>query len=85
MYDFARSLQRLGQQDQAIAIFQRNVDAHPNGWRASLERSRVAVAKRDYATAAKEMSAAIGAAPEGMKPALTDLLRQLQSGVDINK
>jgi len=85
VYDFARSLQRLGQQDQAIAIFQRNVDAHPSGWRASLQRSRVAVAKRDYTAASKEMSAAIGAAPEGMKPALADLLRQLQNGVDINK
>ncbi len=85
VYDFARSLQRLGQQDQAIAILLHNIDMHPNGWRASLERSRVAVAKGDYRAATKEMSAAVGAAPPGMKPALTDLLRQLQSGVDINK
>jgi tetratricopeptide (TPR) repeat protein len=85
VYDFARSLQRLNQHDEAIAILQHNVEMHPNGWRASLERSRVAVAKGDFPAAMKDMSTAIAAAPPGMKPALTDLLRQLQSGVDINK
>jgi hypothetical protein len=85
VYDFARSLQRLGQQEQAIAIFQHNIEMHPTGWRASLQRSRVAVAKRDYAGAAKEIERAIGAAPPDLKPVLNDLLRQLQGGVDINK
>ena len=85
VYDFARTLQRLGQQDQAMAIFQGNVARFPDTWRSHVERSRLATAKSDYATAKAEMKNALAAAPAELKPALADLLRQLESGVDINK
>jgi tetratricopeptide (TPR) repeat protein len=85
VYDFARTLQRLGQQDQAIAILRGNIARFPDTWRSHLERSRVAVAQPDYASAKAEMKKAMDAAPPDLKPALADLLRQLDAGVDINK
>jgi tetratricopeptide (TPR) repeat protein len=85
VYDFARSLQRLGQHEQALAILRRNVAKYPDGWLANVERARIAVGGRDYTTAANAMRAAAKAAPAGMAPALADLVRQLENGVDINK
>jgi hypothetical protein len=84
-YDFGRSLQRLGQQEQALAIFRRNVEHHPDGWLAHVERARLAVGRGDYAAAATAMRTAANAAPPGMAPSLADLVRQLENGVDINK
>jgi tetratricopeptide (TPR) repeat protein len=85
VYDFARTLQRLGQQDQAMAIFEGNIARFPNTWRSHLERSRVAAGKSDFDTAKTEMKKALDAATPDLKPALADLLRQLENGVDINK
>jgi tetratricopeptide (TPR) repeat protein len=85
VYDFARSLQRLGQQEQALAILRRNVEKHADGWLAHVERARLAVGGRDYAAAVKAMRAAANAAPPAIAPSLADLLRQLENGVDINK
>ncbi len=85
VYDFARTLQRLGQQAQAIAIFEGNVARFPDTWRSHLERSRLAAAKNDYGAAKAEMKTAIAGAPPELKSALADLLRQLENGVDINK
>jgi tetratricopeptide (TPR) repeat protein len=84
-YDFARSLQRLGQQAEALAILDRNVRRHPDGWLAQVERSRLAVGRHDYAAALQAMHAAVRAAPPDIAPSLADLVRQLENGVDINK
>ena len=85
VYDFARSLQRLGQHEQALAILRRNVETHPDGWLADVARARIAVGGRDYPAAVTAMRAAVKAAPPAMGAALADLVRQLESGVDINK
>jgi tetratricopeptide (TPR) repeat protein len=85
VYQFARGLQRLGQQRQALEIFRRNIQQHPNTTIAHTEAARLAAAQGDYATAAKDMQRAIDVAPDGLKDDLRDLLRQLESKVDINK
>jgi hypothetical protein len=85
VYDFGRSLQRHGQQEQALAIFRRNVEKHRDGWLAHLERARLAVGAGDYAAAIAAMRRAVSTAPPAMTPSLADLLRQLETGVDINK
>jgi len=85
VYDFARTLQRLGQQDQAMMIFQGNVARFPDTWRSHVERSRLAAAKSDFNGAKLEMNKAIEQAPAELKSTLADLLRQLENGVDINK
>ena len=86
VYDFARSLQRLGQHEQALAILRRNVETYPGGWLADVERARIAVGSGgDYPAAVTAMRAAAEAAPPAMGPALNDLVRQLESRIDINK
>jgi tetratricopeptide (TPR) repeat protein len=85
VYQFGRGLQRLGQQTQALAIFRRNLDRHPNTMTAHLEAARIAVAAGDYTAAIKEMKLAMDLAPDGLKATLLDLVRQLENKVDINK
>jgi hypothetical protein len=85
VYDFARSLQRLGQHEQALAILRRNVETHPDGWLAHVERARLAAGRGDYTAAAAAMRSAVNAAPPAIAPSLADLVRQLESNVDINK
>src|SRR6185369_16923577 len=78
VYQFGRGLQRLGQQEQALAIFRRNLDKHPNTTTAHLEAARIAVAAGDFTAAIKEMKLAVDLAPDGLKPTLRDLVRQLE-------
>jgi hypothetical protein len=85
VYQFARGLQRLGQQDQALAIFRSNIAKHPNTTTAYLEAARIAVAAADFTNAIDEMKRAIDTASAGLQGVLRDLLRQLESRVDINK
>jgi tetratricopeptide (TPR) repeat protein len=85
VYEFARGLQRLAQQDQALEIFRHNVKKHPDTWLAHVQTARLAAAQGDYNPAVKEMTLAISLAPERSKAGLTDLLRQLEQRVDINK
>jgi tetratricopeptide (TPR) repeat protein len=85
IYDFARSLQRLGQQDQALDIFRRNIDTHPDTWTARVEAARIAAASGDFGTAIQDMNLAISAAADELKSTLRNLARQLEAKVDINK
>jgi tetratricopeptide (TPR) repeat protein len=84
-YDFARTLQRLGQQDLALSIFRDNIKKNPESPTARLEAARLAVAKGDYGAAIVEMRRAIAVAPPQLKAVFGDLLRQLENRVDINK
>jgi hypothetical protein len=85
VYQFARGLQRLGQQNQALDIFRSNIQKHPNKALAHTAAARIAAAKGDYAAAVTAMKLAVAAAPEGLKATLRDLVRQLENKVDINK
>jgi hypothetical protein len=62
-----------------------NIAGFPYRCRSHVARSWLAAAKSDFAAAKAEMQKAMAAAPTDLKPALSDLLRQLESGVDINK
>ncbi len=85
VYEFARTLQRLGQQELALEVFRENILKNPNTSLAHHQAARLAAAKGDYNSAVTEMKLAVAAAPERSKGSLADLLRQLQNGVDINK
>lgn len=85
IYFYARNLQGVGQQDRALAIFHANMAKDPTSWIAHSQLSRIAVAARDFTIAVREMKLAVAAAPEASKPALEDMVRQLESKVDINK
>jgi tetratricopeptide (TPR) repeat protein len=84
-HSFARNLQGVGQQDQALAIFRINIRKDPNSWIAHSEQSRLAVAAGDFDTAVKEAKLAVAIGPEAVKGQLADFVRQLENKVDINK
>jgi hypothetical protein len=85
VYQFARSLQRLGQQSLALDIFRDNIQKHPNTAIAHTESARIAASAGDFGTAIREMRLAVDAAIDGAKATLLDLVRQLENQVDINK
>jgi hypothetical protein len=85
VYNFARTLQRLGQQDAAIEIFRNDMRRNPDSAYGHLEAARVAVAGHNFDLAIKEANAAIAAAPSSFKPAIQGLLEELKQGVDVNR
>jgi tetratricopeptide (TPR) repeat protein len=85
VHDFGRGLQAQGHQQEAIELFRDNVKKDPNSWIGHNEAARVAVAKGDFDTAAREMKLAGDRAPESLKPQIADLVRRLENKEDINK
>ena len=85
VYTFARTLQRLGQQDAAMEIYRSDVQRDPTSVYGHLEATRLAVAARDFDKALKECSAALAAAPPGLRSSIDGLVAELKQGVDINR
>ena len=85
VYTFARSVQRLGQQQMALDIFARDIKKHPGTSTSHLESARIAVSKNDYKTAIVEIKQSIALAAPAMKQTLEGVLAQLEQGVDINR
>jgi len=85
VYDFGRGLQRLGQQDAALAIYRADLARDPGTWIARLEAARVAVGAHDFGTAVQQAQRAAAVAPPDVKESVQDLVVQLQHGVDINR
>jgi tetratricopeptide (TPR) repeat protein len=84
LHSYGRSLQIQKKQNEAFAIFQINVKKRPNEWYTHGELGRMASAKGDYATAAKEMKLALVNAPEGAKPGIQGMIARLENKEDIN-
>lgn len=85
VHSFARNLQGLGYQDQALDIFRENIAKDPTSWIAHSEISRLAVAKGDFDTAVREMKLSADLAPPGVKSQVQAFVRALEAEVDINK
>ena len=85
VYTFARTLQRLGQQDAAMEIFRSDVQRDPNSVYGHLEATRLAVAAHDFDKAIKECIAARAVAPQGLASSIDGLVAALEQGVDINR
>lgn len=85
VYEFGRSLQRLGQQDAALRVYRDDAAKHPGTWISHQEAARVAVGANDYDGAIHEAKLALSLAPAGAKADVADLIRQLESRVDINR
>jgi hypothetical protein len=85
VYSFARTLQRLGQQQAAMEIYRGDVERDRNSVYGHLETTRLAVAAHDFDTAIKECVAALAAAPPGVKSSIEGLIAELRQGVDINR
>jgi tetratricopeptide (TPR) repeat protein len=85
VYNFARTLQRVGQQNAAMEIYRNDVKRDSTSVYGRLEAVRLAVAAHDFPGAIGEAAAALAAASPSLKPAIEGLLAQLKDGVDINR
>lgn len=85
VYAFGRGLQRLGQQDAALAIYRDDSRKHPDTWISHQEAARVAVAARDFDSATREMKLALAGAPASARGSVAAMIEQLARRVDINR
>ena len=85
LYVYARGLQRQGNTKRAFELYPQVVKKDPNHWLSHVALSRIDSNKGDFPAAAKEMTQAIGAAPDPNKPQLEGLLKRLEAKDDINK
>lgn len=85
VYEFGRSLQRLGQQGAALQVYRDDMKKHPGTWTSHQEAARIAVGANDYDTALREIGLALADAPASEKPTIADLQRQITQRVDINR
>jgi Protein of unknown function (DUF2911) len=84
LHAYGRGLQLQKKQDEGFAIFQINIKKRPNEWYTHGEIARIASAKGDFATAAKEMNLALASAPDVAKPGIQRLIARLDKKEDIN-
>jgi hypothetical protein len=85
LYVYARGLQRQGNTKRAFELYPQVPGKDPNHWISHLALARIDSNKGDFSAATKEMTQAIGGAPEANKPFLEPLLKRLETKDDINK
>jgi len=68
-----------GDVERALAVFQRNVDDHPDSWNAYDSLGEAYAAKGDKASAVNLYSKALKMAPEPQQPRIQGVLNQLQA------
>ncbi len=86
IYFYARNLQTLKQDEQAMEIFRITQKRFPDHWLGHMAAARLASAAGDYATALKEVKIVQGLEiPEIQKANLVTLARRLENKEDINR
>ena len=85
LYSYARGLQRQGNAKRAFELYPLVPKRDANHWISHLALARLSSNSGDFTTAAKEMTLAIGGAPDTTKPFLQPLLKRLEAKDDINK
>jgi tetratricopeptide (TPR) repeat protein len=86
IYFYARNLQTLKQDEQAMEIFRITQKRFPDHWLGHMAAARLASASGDYATALKEVKIVQGLEiPEIQKANLVNLARRLENKEDINR
>jgi hypothetical protein len=85
LYTYARGLQRSGNAKRAFELYPQVPKKDANHWVSHLALARISSNAGDFPTAAKEMTQAIGRAPDATKPFLQPLLKRLEAKDDINK
>ena len=84
LHIYGRGLQFQKKQDEAFAVFKKNVQKHPNEWYTHGELARMASAHGDFTTAAKELNLALAGAPDQAKPGIKGLIARVEKKEDIN-
>lgn len=84
LHQHGRQLISQGRQQEAMRIFERNAEQHPDAWfiGVGLARGQAALGRFDEATAS--MRTALDKAPDDQKAYLYTLLDRLERGQDIN-
>ncbi len=85
LHTYARVQIQQGNAAEAVKLFQLNAERHPEAWVTHVGLARVFSSEGNYPSAAKEVRAALAAAPEPQKNQLNGLLKRLDAGQDINK
>jgi hypothetical protein len=84
LHAYGRGLQAQKKQEEGFAVFQINIKKRPNEWYTHGEIARIASAKGDFTTAAKEMNLALASAPDIAKTQIQGLIVRLEKKQDIN-
>ena len=84
LHNYGRTLIGMGRVDEAVRIFEMNVERNPDTWFVELGLARGLSAKGEYARAAAEMKKSLAKAPDGQKAYVQGLVDQLSAGKDIN-
>lgn len=84
LHNYARQLLGRDEKQEALAVFQRNVEQNPDAWFVELGLARGYSALGDFDKAAENMRKAVERAPDNQKEYVQGLVDQLESETDIN-
>ena len=84
IHNYARQLLGQDRKQEALAVFQKNVEKHPDTWFVELGLARGYSALGEFDKAVKSMKVSLEKAPDGQKQYVQGLVDQLAKSVDIN-
>lgn len=85
LHQYARTALARGQKDEAVRVWQLNAKRHPNEWPVNVGLARAYSATGNYKEALKYAKLAAAEAPDDLnKKSLTDAVKKLEAGQDIN-
>ncbi len=84
IHNYARQLLGQDRKQEALAIFQKNVEKHPETWFVELGLARGYSAVGEFAKAVESMKISLTKAPDAQKQYVQGLVDQLANKVDIN-
>ncbi len=84
IHNYARQLLGQEKKDQALAVFKKNVEKHPETWFVELGLARGYSALGDFDNAVMAMKVSLEKAPDAQKQYVQGLVDQLAKNVDIN-
>jgi len=85
LHQYAFQLKGDKKDDEAYAVWRKNVKDHPDLWFTHSGMARVYSAQGDFANALKEMKTAQAGAPEQNQPFIEAFIKRLEAKDDINK
>ncbi len=84
IHNYARQLLGQDRKEEALVVFKKNVDKHPDTWFVELGLARGYSAVGNFEKAAASMKVSLEKAPEAQKQYVQGLVDQLSKDVDIN-
>jgi tetratricopeptide (TPR) repeat protein len=84
LHFYGRQLLGLGKTEEAMKVFKRNVEKHPDTWFVKAGLARGYAALGDFDNAVKTMKEVLAAAPEPNKANIEGLVQRLEKKENIN-